>query len=237
MKNQIGLSKSMLVALTLEQEILSGKMTKGEQLASESALVKRFSVSRNTVRKGLDQLTNRGLITKSSGIGSFVMYSGEVIDSDLGWTQALLKTEDEVKTKIISINRASCNNSLKYLKLETDDFLCVDRLRYLSEGKVGISLERSRSPWREEFSLVLEKGLIHHSLNNTMSEAGLIADHGEEWVEVLPELSQTDADIMGRKAGEPMLQLHRVTRTSSGEAVEYVDSILDPSRFTLHLNF
>ncbi len=237
MKSDIGLSKSSRIARTLEREIRSGQLSRGDQLASENELVQRFSVSRNTVRKGLEELARQGLITTRSGIGSFITYDGASLDNALGWTRALAKTADEIETRTLSIDRAPDPDVAAFLDLRAEEFLCVDRMRVLKGAGVAVSLERSRSPWRDVFEDTLRDGLERDSLGETFAAAGLVADHGEEWAEVMPRLPAPDAGIMGRTAGEPMLRLRRVTRTGSGDVVEYVESILDPSRFGLHLEF
>ena len=76
----LGASKSQLIAAALESEIRAGKVSRGDLLDSETALVRRFEVSRNTVRRGLEILAGKGLITTRTGIGSFVTYEGETID-------------------------------------------------------------------------------------------------------------------------------------------------------------
>lgn len=246
MKLEVGLSKSMQVAQVLEHEIRTGRVSKGDQLASENELVRRFSVSRNTVRKGLEHLARLGLITTRSGIGSFVNYAGigsfvtfdgAEIDDATGWTLALAKSAGRVETRILNIERRPCPESSRFLEQEPGDFLCVDRLRRLSESGLGLSLERSRSPWRDEYYQVLEGGLLRGSLGETFNSVGLVVDHGEEWAEVLPALGEADAKLMGRSVGEPMLRLRRVTRTAGGDVVEFVESLLDPTRFGLHLEF
>ena len=54
-----GAGKSEQIATVLEHEIRSGAIGFGERLQSENELVRRFSVSRNTVRKGLEELSGR----------------------------------------------------------------------------------------------------------------------------------------------------------------------------------
>ncbi|TIS78060.1 MAG: GntR family transcriptional regulator, partial [Mesorhizobium sp.] len=62
-----GTGKPEQIATVLEHEIRSGVLGFGERLQSENELVQRFSVSRNTVRKGLEELSSRGLITTKVG--------------------------------------------------------------------------------------------------------------------------------------------------------------------------
>ena len=54
---------------------------------------------------------------------------------------------------------------------------------------------------------------------------------------MLPALSTEDAQAMGRPPGEPMLRLRRLTRDAGGAVIEYVESLLDPGQFGLHMEF
>lgn len=198
--------------------------------------MRRFSVSRNTVRRGLATLARQGLITTRTGIGSFVTYDGTTIDSNLAWTVALSHGAGEVITRTLSLRRGASAAADQHFG-EKSDYLCADRLRFCKSVGQGISLERSRLPWREGFEAVLEAGLSGGSLCRTLEEFGLAAASGQETVSVVPALSKADAAIMERPAGSPMLRLERITRCADGSALEYVESILDPLRFGLRIDF
>lgn len=237
MERPAGLPKSLRVAHDLACDIRSGRLAPGARRASEEALGRRFGASRSTVGKGQEELQRRGLIVSRTGIGSFVTYEGERIDSAIGWTRALARGAGEVRTEILCLDRGPDRFAERFLGLGPTEFLRLDRLRILAATGVAISLERSRSPWREAFAATLGEGLPGGSLNRALAEAGLVAASGEEWAEVLPALGDAEARLMRRRPGEPMLQLRRVTRTAAREPIEYVESILDPARFALHLEF
>lgn len=232
----IGASKSVKIAHLLETEIRSGLLSKGAPLASENALVKRFSVSRNTVRKSLEILGNKGLITTKSGIGSFVTFGGETIDDQTGWSVALSSGGAELTTQVLKLTRGAMDIAGAPDNVGTD-FLIVDRVRSRMETGEGVSLERSRIAWREGFSEILNSGLEMGSLTKTLRSCGLIVAGGDEWAGVLPALSEEDAQLMGRRAGEPMLFLRRLTRAVDNSIIEYIESTLDPTLFGLHMEF
>lgn len=100
-----------------------------------------------------------------------------------------------------------------------------------------MSLERSRVPWRDALARVPSDGLARGSLNATLADTGLGAVSGEERANVLTSLPAETADLLGRTATEPMLRLRRRTRDMGGAVVEYVESILDPDLFGLHMEF
>lgn len=58
---------------TLRHDIAAGKYRTGEYLPSEANLVDMFSLSINSVRKGLEQLVAEGLIVKKTKVGNMVV--------------------------------------------------------------------------------------------------------------------------------------------------------------------
>src|SRR5688500_3185738 len=91
------------IAGVLEKEIRSGALGFGERLQSENELVQRFSVSRNTIRKGLEELSSRGLITTRVGIGSFVTFDGKMVDDAIGWSKALADAGANAETRTLRL--------------------------------------------------------------------------------------------------------------------------------------
>lgn len=61
----------------LRTDILSGKLSPGDYLPSESALAKHFSLSNKSVRQGLDVLVGEGLLRKIPRIGNQVTEAAE----------------------------------------------------------------------------------------------------------------------------------------------------------------
>ena len=63
-------AKYKQIADVLEQNIRDGLLMK-RKLPTEEALMNRFEVSRNTIRKVISQLVNRGYIFQVQGSGMF----------------------------------------------------------------------------------------------------------------------------------------------------------------------
>ncbi len=55
-----------LVADAIEREIISGRIRPGDPLGTEAELVKQFGVNRSTVREGIRQLEQSGLVRRDS---------------------------------------------------------------------------------------------------------------------------------------------------------------------------
>ena len=229
-------AKPERVAMALEREIRSGKLGFGSRLQSEKELGKRFAVSRATVRKSLVTLAQKGLIKTKMGIGSFVTFDGEALDSELGWTQALTMRRADVETRVQRIEIVEDAALASALQQAITRFIAIDRQRLLpSEGR-AISIERSRVPCLPELEEASLKGLIDGSLQATLRGAGLVAESGEEWAAV-EFLAAADAAAMGVAAGAPALRTTRIVRDDHGRVIEHVVSLLDPKLFALRLEF
>lgn len=231
-----GAAKPARIATVLEQEIRSGAIGFGERLQSENELVQRFSVSRNTVRKGLEELSSRGLITTRVGIGSFVTFDGKIVDDAIGWSKALADAGANAEARTLRLEIIEDAALAERLGIASPAFIAVDRVRSSASDGHAISIERSRLPLAPELEEIPLKGLREGSLHKTLRGAGLIPDHGEEWADI-EMLTDADAAILGCPPGTPFLRTRRLTRTGDGRPIEYVTSLLNPAHFALHLEF
>jgi GntR family transcriptional regulator len=231
-----GAPKPEQIASVLEQEIRSGVLAFGDRLQSENELVQRFAVSRNTLRKGLEELNSRGLITTKVGIGSFVTFNGQTINDVMGWSKALADVGAETETRVLRIEMMRDATLAALLGINDDAFIAVDRLRLLAKDQTPISIERSRVPFLTELEEVPLRGLRSGSLTQTLRAAGLVANSGEEWADI-EMLGGTDAELLGCATGSAFLRTRRLTREADGRPIEYVTSLLNPAYFALHLEF
>jgi GntR family transcriptional regulator len=224
------------IAAAIESDIRAGRVPTGDTLASENALVQRFGVSRNTIRKSLGLLVDKGLIATRVGSGSFVTYDGELIDDAAGWSVSLSARGARLQSRILRLSRGGMEFDCFALPVGSD-CLCIDRIRFRVETGLCVSLERSRIPWHDSFDHVLEHGLVEGSITKTLEIRGMASVGGREWASVERALSAPDAALMGRTAGEPMLRLRRLARAADNSVVEFVESLLDPDLFGLSVAF
>jgi GntR family transcriptional regulator len=232
----VAAGKSEQIATVLEAEIRSGRLGYGDRLESENTLVRRFSVSRNTVRRGLEELSSRGLITTRIGVGSFVTFNGQTINDAIGWSRALADAGAKAETRLLRLERIDDAALAAELNLADPAFIAVDRLRSLSSDGRAISVERSRLPCVPAYADLPERGLVGGSLSETMRVAGRVPHHGEEWAD-LHRMNAEDAAWFGVGEGTACLRTRRLVRAADGQVIEYVVSLLDPEHFALHLEF
>ncbi|MEZ5934954.1 MAG: GntR family transcriptional regulator [Alphaproteobacteria bacterium] len=231
-----GAGKSDRIAAELENDILQGVLGYGDRLQSENELVHRFAVSRGTVRKGLQELSGRGLITTKIGVGSFVTFNGQTIDDARGWSRALADVGVDAEVRTLCIEVVEHEALAAEHGLSDKGFVAVDRLRSLRATSQPISLERSRLPLLPELEEVPLRGLRDGSLHRTLRAAGLVPHHGEEWVDIAM-VDGRDAELLDCAAGTAFLRTRRLSRTADDRVIEYVTSLLNPAFFSLHLEF
>ena len=65
-------SKAQRVYLSLRDQISDGRLSDGQSLPGEQRLAQSFNVSRVTVRRALDALSEAGIIEKRAGSGTIV---------------------------------------------------------------------------------------------------------------------------------------------------------------------
>lgn len=223
------------VVEAIEKSIREGEVECGTRLLGEHRLAERFNTSRGTIRRALEELAQRKLISTEAGRGSFVTFNGLPIDTTEGWTHALVNSGLNLSTQMLSLKFISDPELSVHLGTTTTHFLAVDRVRRLPDGTV-VSLECSRVPATASLRKVAAGGLVEESLTKTLHDAGLKSTSGEQWVQLF-NLDDAAAAIFEQPVGRACLHAIRITRDETDHVVEHVTSILDPDHFRIHIRF
>jgi len=236
----IGMSKRQNVVETLADRIRRGEFEPGVKLAGEHQLAEEFGVSRSTIRQALTELQHRKLITTRSGLGSFVTFQGHTLDRRLGWAQALAQSGLTITTRVIDIS-AITREEVPALpeNVPVEHGIAIRRVRSVTDEtgqEIPISFECSTIPATGSLAELPARGLHEESLWTTLRDAGLIATNGTQRVDVIP-LDERQAAILQQPVGEAYLRSVRTSFDDSGQFVEHVVSLLDPTRFSLTLDF
>lgn len=109
--------------------IESGELSKGTKLPTEDALMQQLGISRNTVRRAVDELLRMGMVTRQQGRGTFVASAGNGKQSSSGWgSQAIgvlvkdIASTDDVYPDIIrGIQDVGLQHDRHVILANTDD--------------------------------------------------------------------------------------------------------------------
>lgn len=136
----------------IKSRILSGDLNVGEQIPTESALQSMYSVSRQTVRKAILELTNEGFLRSEKGSGTYVssQYRSKLVGShkktigvittyisDYIFPSIIRGIESRINEDDYSLLLASTNNNLDQEKKALE--------MMLSYGVDGLIVEPTKS--------------------------------------------------------------------------------------------
>ena len=177
------------LAETLRAAIDAGEYPPGSRLPTENELCERYSVSRVTVRKALDELSQGEFLVRKPGKGTFV-------------------TEKKIQRKLDGV--LSYTNMCYMMGYQT---LVVERLR-LADGR-PMMLETSKFP--ESFFFLFNADLTNTSLYETIrKETGIVFTRSDKVLEIVFANHQ-EAKYLGVVKGYPLLSIKSVVHDQSGE--------------------
>lgn len=128
----------------IREKIDSGEIVIGSRIWSESDIMEKFAVSRNTARKALETLQNEGIVSRIQGKGSFV--SQPKVDYGL---QYLMSFSEEISQKQLQpTSRVICFKRehpepihAENLKIPEDQWVYkLERIRYADQSPIAYQL-------------------------------------------------------------------------------------------------
>ncbi|WNS77977.1 GntR family transcriptional regulator [Domibacillus sp. DTU_2020_1001157_1_SI_ALB_TIR_016] len=132
------------IADRLESDIREGKFGQTKKLPTEDELIKQFEVSRNTIRKAILQLVNRGYIYQVQGSGMFLREESGTDYINLGSLRGLTKdlASKTIETKIVALQVIEADEAkAQQLRCEAGTKLYyIKRLRVVDDEPFSIEI-------------------------------------------------------------------------------------------------
>lgn len=224
------------IYVILRERILTGAYKVGETLPSESELMQRYSVSRITARRALDELAYEGLVTRSRGRGTQV--SARPVMA-IGAAPIIAGMEG------LMANLSIVGRKTRVSVFEFDFVPASDAIAAELGVAPGVEVQRAvrgRSIDGKPFSLsttyVLEE--IGRTFSRDDMAAGplidLITRSGVKIGYVNQRLTATLADDVAAQrldvhVASPLLKVQRTFHDTQDRACYYVELLYPPSRF------
>lgn len=221
------------IAQPIEAAILSGELPAGAMIEDEVSMAKRLDVARPTARRALQELANKGLLTRRRGVGTRVTPPHVHRPMKLSsLNQDLAEAGFVPTTKVMSYQvREATASEAEQLGIEPGaGLLAVTRLRYADDHPLAlltnlIPLDIAPT-WQELGDAGLYESL-HARGVDIASAAQEIGARG-----ATPE----EAETLGEPPGAPLLTMHRVGRTAEGRPVEVGNHVYRPSLYSFHFS-
>ena len=196
-------------------------------LPSERQLSERLGIARATLRKAIDELAEAGLILRRQGAKSVL---APRFEKSLA---ALTGFSDELRARGITpgqrwlSRRLVAPNAAEQQALAlgpSDMVLRLERVR-LADSQ-PIALERAVVP-----AAILPSGeMVDQSLYATLASIGAPPVRGIQRIRA-GVMGREDADLLGRRPGDPVLLVERRCYLADGRPVEFTQSRYDGASY------
>jgi GntR family transcriptional regulator len=203
---------SVQVLRRIEADILTGRLLPGSRLAPERELGARLGVARNTLRRALTTLGEKGLI-QARGRGGWVVVGRGVterIEGPPSLTEWAARHGYVVTSNVIAARvRTATSSEASDLRIEASAKVFeLERVRFIE----GVPLSLDLSVLHPRLIPTVEGvDFADRSLFGTIRErAGLIATRAEVVVRALPATERV-ATLLTIAEGDPLLELDEMT--------------------------
>lgn len=210
------------LARNIEDDIQNGKSQPGSKIPSETELMKNHSVSRVTVRQAMKYLSEKDLIVRRRGLGSFVRRTNvrQSVEELFGLYQSLIKIEPDMKMKLLKYEEEFPDPEVKAnLQVEANEkvlkFVRLFRLKndVLLAANVYIPMDIARNLDREKVSKI-------DSLQLLEKYADMKIETMKVWIRAA-KATATMSAYLQVPMNSPVLELRRLTFSVEGRPIHY----------------
>jgi DNA-binding GntR family transcriptional regulator len=220
----------------LRDEIAAGVYREGVRLPTESELVARHGLSRQTVRRAFQDLVAEGLVYRVPGRGTYASESGRRYLRQLGSIEDLMSLSDDTTMEVLSgLRRRVDVDAASRLRL-VEDVVYTVVFRRCHDG-VPFVLTRVHLP-EPVARPILDAAEMADGAVSTSTVIGLTEPHlSEPIVEAAQSITVGTADpevatAVACDAGHPMLRVDRLYADATGTPVELAVSHFLPEQYT-----
>lgn len=220
----------------LRDEIAAGNYRDGVRLPTESELVARHGVSRQTVRRAFVDLVAEGVVYRVPGRGTYASESGRRYLRQLGSIEDLMSLSDDTTMEVLhGLRRRVDVDAASRLRLD-DDIVYTVVFRRLHDGVPFVSTTVHLAP--PVAQAVQGAPELADRAVGTNTIIGLLEPHlADPIAEAAQSITvgsadEAVADAVGCMPGHPMLRVDRLYSDTSGRPVELSVSHFLPEQYT-----
>ncbi|HET6734040.1 GntR family transcriptional regulator [Mycobacterium sp.] len=220
----------------LRDEIAAGQYRDGVRLPTESELVARHGVSRQTVRRAFVDLVAEGVVYRVPGRGTYASESGRRYLRQLGSIEDLMSLSDDTTMEVLhGLRRRVDVDAASRLRLD-DDIVYSVVFRRLHDGVPFVSTTVHLAPTVAQ--AVQGAPDLADGAVGTNTVIGLLEPHLADPIAeaaqsiTVASADEAIADAVGCMSGHPMLRVDRLYSDTRGSPVELSVSHFLPEQYT-----
>ncbi len=213
------MEKYKFVATEITTKISNGVYSIGQKLPTETILAKHYNVSRHTIRKALEHLSQRGYVATRQGSGSYITNESGYHSLDIHSFSEHYQRRD-ARNKVIKFEIVDSNDEFEkeFMLPNTNKYFHWIRLRFLDGNTDPIQLEYSYVPQYLIPDLKEEdlKKSVYRYIETT---TGYSIDHALKEI-IAVNLKEEQANLLNVAVGYPATVIKNIAFLTNGEAFE-----------------
>ncbi|PEY54337.1 GntR family transcriptional regulator [Bacillus cereus] len=232
-------AKYKQIADVLEQNIRDGLFNETKKLPTEEALMNRFEVSRNTIRKVISQLVNRGYIFQVQGSGMFLRETSVTDYINLGSLRGLTKNlvSQNIETKVLELEVIDADEEIaKQMQCEAGTRLYfLKRLRIVDAKPFSIEV----SYFKKDIIPYLNEEIALSSVYSYFIEDLRLNIGFADKVISCEKVNKENAQLLELNEGDPALLIENTVYLVNGTIFELSQSMLhyEKAKLLNRINF
>ncbi|MCE1252640.1 MAG: GntR family transcriptional regulator [Anaerolineae bacterium] len=228
-----GISRYAQIREALRQEINAKRLLPGQKLPSEDELAAQFGVSRMTVRQGISDLLDEGLLYRKHGVGTFIAQPQIARDHSRlsNFFESSLANHVEAAMRVLVSEILPAKLKIgKALALEEGDLVIhIKTLR--SANGIPVTVHDAYVPYKL-FPRLLKEDLVSHHIWDYMGQYGYPVKRAVQRLEAR-EADEKLSKLLGIEAGAPTLYKERTVYAEDGTPVEFTYCYNRGDRYSL----
>ncbi len=213
----------------LKRQIEEGVYKPGDQIPPEHTLSRTYHISRVTVRKSIQILTEEGLLRKVQGKGTFVAMDN-FIESPCArgsFTLSCIQNNVIPATHIVSCEKINADEVIG-ADINTDEIIRIERIRYANE--IPVIYETDYIPY-DKHGYLFDISLEDESLMDVMSNNGHVSFGAyDDIIDICPATENHAAWLKVRK-GSPLLRIYQKMYDTDKKIVYINEQIINSERY------
>ncbi|PFD46419.1 GntR family transcriptional regulator [Bacillus cereus] len=232
-------AKYKQIADVLERNIRDGLFNETKKLPTEEALMNRFEVSRNTIRKVISQLVNRGYIFQVQGSGMFLRETSVTDYINLGSLRGLTKNlvSQNIETKVLELEVIDADEEIaKQMQCEAGTRLYfLKRLRIVDAKPFSIEV----SYFKKDIIPYLNEEIALSSVYSYFIEDLRLNIGFADKVISCEKVNKENAQLLELNEGDPALLIENTVYLVNGTIFELSQSMFhyEKAKLLNRINF
>jgi DNA-binding GntR family transcriptional regulator len=220
------------LAASIERAIAEGTLSPGDRLENEVDLSRRLGLSRPTVRQGIQEVVDKGMLVRRRGVGT------QVVQSKVKRPVALTSLFDDLERA----GQHPTTDLVEY-RIGRPDAEAAERLNVSMDTQI-LEITRVRRAGGEPLALLhnvlpariapTPEELLTMGLYESLRKRNVRVAVASERIGAIAA-DRAVADLLDEEVGAPMLTMERTSHSNNGDAIEYGNHVYRASRYSFEV--